>query len=573
MTFRHSTLHAAALLGGSLLLTVLLFLPGCSSVSSRSGPGQSGRQGEAESEADFEKRVATLAHYATGLTYELNEKPELALEQFVAAAQADPHNEPVVIEAARRCLHGQKFDQAIELLSKATGFPDASGSVWAWLGLAYAQAGKNDLAISASKTAIKKMPQGLAAYQNLAQVYLQNNRTNEALRVLDEAARQPTDNPVFLIDLAELYLRYGRAEASHVETTKKRAEEILDRAADLGPGSPFQLLRLADDYVTLNALKKAEPFYRQLLEDHPDVPNVRAKLIEIYLRSGEKTKASEQLESFAENEPTNPQPYILLGAIELDEKEPEEKNYARAAEYFERALRLDPDLEQVYYDLAGLKINLKKPEESLAWMEKARARFKVSFPLEFYTGVAYGAMEKYQEALKYFTSAEAIAKAKEPARLTHTFYFQVGSTYERAGNLEEAEKYFRQCLQMAPEDAEALNYLGYMWADRGVKLDEARTMIEKALRLEPDNAAFLDSLAWVLFKLNKPAEALPPMLKALEHSEKEDSTLYDHLGDIYTALKQFDQAREAWSKALKIKPDEQIDRKLKAAPPAGSSPP
>ena len=102
-----------------------------------------------------------------------------------------------------------------------------------------------------------------------------------------------------------------------------------------------------------------------------------------------------------------------------------------------------------------------------------------------------------------------------------------------------------------------------MWAERGENLAEARGMIDKANKLEPKNAAFLDSLGWVLFKLDKPEEALPWMLKAIELNDEPDATLYEHLGDIYSALKNTEKAREAWRKALSIEPNEKVERKLK----------
>ena len=63
-----------------------------------------------------------------------------------------------------------------------------------------------------------------------------------------------------------------------------------------------------------------------------------------------------------------------------------------------------------------------------------------------------------------------------------------------------------------------------MWAERGENLQEALAMIEKAVKFEPKNAAFLDSLGWVLFKLNKPEEALPHMLKSIEFNDEPDAT-------------------------------------------------
>ena len=98
----------------------------------------------------------------------------------------------------------------------------------------------------------------------------------------------------------------------------------------------------------------------------------------------------------------------------------------------------------------------------------------------------------------------SIAKATDPKQLDEGFYFELGATCERKGDYAEAEKYFEKCLHLAPDFAEAMNYLGYMWAEHGMKLDQAREMIEKALKAEPKNAAYLDSMAWVLFKLNQP---------------------------------------------------------------------
>jgi len=110
---------------------------------------------------------------------------------------------------------------------------------------------------------------------------------------------------------------------------------------------------------------------------------------------------------------------------------------------------------------------------------------------------------------------------------------------------------------------EALNYYGYMLADRGIKLDRARGMIEKAVRLEPKNAAYVDSLGWVLFKLGKTQDGLVQIQKAIQLSDTEpDATLYEHLGDIYAALNQPDKAREAWQKSISLEPNPTVQKKL-----------
>jgi len=117
-------------------------------------------------------------------------------------------------------------------------------------------------------------------------------------------------------------------------------------------------------------------------------------------------------------------------------------------------------------------------------------------------------------------------------------------------------------LKLKPDFAEALNYLGYMWAEQGEQLDRAHEMIAKALKLQPKNAAYLDSMGWVLFKQGKPKKALDYILKAVELTKEPDPTLFDHLGDIYAALNEMDKARDAWGKSLAAEKSEVIQKKL-----------
>ncbi len=515
-----------------------------------------------------EMPVQALAHFAAAFSHDLNGNSAQALEEYCRAALANPSYEPVVIEAARRCIRSQKPDRALEVLTPAATRLDASGTLYAWLGLAYGQAGKKELAISANRTAIKKMPRSLPAYQNLAQIYFQDRETNAALQVLGQAADQSPNDATFLIDLAELYSRFARTPNPKDDPAKGRIRGLLDRAADLGPKNPLILHRLGDSYLQLGEPDKAEEVFLRLVKIHPDIMSVRGKLADLYLRAGKMDKASEQLEAIAKEDPTNPRTQSALGAIALGaNKLPE------AASFFERALLLNPEIEPVYYDLAGVKLNLRKPEEALALLEKARSKFRPRFVIEYYTAMSHVLLKNYREARNSFTSAEIQAKASEPARLNQVFYYQFGSACERAGDYDQAEKHFQKCLALAPNYAEAMNYLGYMWTEQGVKLDQAHALIEKAVELEPKNPAFLDSLGWILFKLNQPKEALPWLLKSIENSPEPDSTLFDHLGDIYAALKEFSLARDAWCNSLSVELSDQIKQKLEAAPGMGETPP
>src|SRR5436190_2534359 len=93
------------------------------------------RSDELSNEA-MEQRVKALAHFAAGITAELNEKENTALEHYLKSAAADPGHEVLVVELARRFLQARQPDKAIELLTRITASPQSTGTMFAWLGSA-----------------------------------------------------------------------------------------------------------------------------------------------------------------------------------------------------------------------------------------------------------------------------------------------------------------------------------------------------------------------------------------------------------------------------------------------------
>ncbi len=512
------------------------------------------------------KRAQAHAHYAAGVIHEMNDEAAAALDDYYQAALNDPDNEWLVLEVSRRFIQSKQPEKALEVLSRATERPDASGAILARLGLVYSQLGKYDQAAAADRAAIKRAPELLAGYQNLFLNYLQTKQETEALKVLDEAARQPNADAEFLIALADLYGNFILQAPTKKDQVKGKALAVLNRAEKLNPRNPSLRLRLADGFNLAGDSAKAAQVYLDLLKTLPDLPflkeRVHARLADIYLRESDRPHATEQLQAIIRDDPTNPEAYYRLGYLaNLDQKPTE------AAEYFSKTILLSPDFEPAYYDLALAQIGQNKADDALLTLEKARKRFQKNFVLEYCTAVAYSQQKAYAQALPHFTEAEVIANASDPKRLDERFYFQVGAAYERSGDYAQAEAYFQKCLQHAPDFAEALNYLGYMWAEHGLKLDEARKLIEKALKIQPDNAAYLDSLGWVFYKQNQPQKALEYILKAVQLSKEPDATVFDHLGDIYAALKQPDKAREAWTKSLALESNDQVRKKLEAPKP------
>jgi tetratricopeptide (TPR) repeat protein len=508
-------------------------------------------------DAESQKRIEAFSRFAAGVHFDLTENPKAATDEYLKAALVDATNEELVLDVSGRLIRNGQTEQAITLLDKATTQTNPPGRIYALLGLAYLQTGRTNEAVHANREAIKRAPDNLAAYQNLAGLYLQAGRTNDAKTVLLQAASRTNASPEFLIGTVDILARYQRQNIFTPAQNREQTLALLGAAAALKPENPIVLQRIGDLYMLHGEPTKAEPIYVELMKRFPGIPGLRERLANIYIRLDRNAEAEKLLQEISRENPTDPTTYFFLGSIAY-----EAKDYDKAAEHYETALRLNPEFEPLYYDLAGVHIARDQPAEALALLQKARAKFKLTFVLEFYSGIAEGMMENWSEALSRLTSAEILARTSEPNRLNHLFYYQLGSVHERSGNIAEAVKSLRKALELSPDYADALNYLGYMWAERGENLDEARSMIEKAVEAEPENAAFLDSLAWVLFKLKRTEEALTWMQKAITHSEEPDATLFDHLGDIYLELKKIDLAREAYTKSLAVKPDDKIKAKL-----------
>jgi len=167
---------------------------------------------------------------------------------------------------------------------------------------------------------------------------------------------------------------------------------------------------------------------------------------------------------------------------------------------------------------------------------------------EIYVTLAqmYSRLRRWPEAEEALDKAEKLSTKPDEKEYV---YFLRGSTYERQKKYEQAEEMFRKVLVSDPQNANVLNYLGYMLADRGTKLEEALNFIRKAVDLEPANGAYLDSLGWAYFKLGKYELAEDNLIKASQHIGT-DPTVQDHLGDLYQKTGRLKLAAAHWERAL-----------------------
>jgi len=139
--------------------------------------------------------------------------------------------------------------------------------------------------------------------------------------------------------------------------------------------------------------------------------------------------------------------------------------------------------------------------------------------------------------------------------------------HEKAGNNEKAILYMNNVLKIDPDYPNALNFIGYTWADQGINLERAEEMVRRAIAKKPDDGYIMDSMGWIYYRKGDYDSALKELLKA-HQKLPDDPTIAEHVGDVYTALKEYGMAIEYFEKSMKLEKKEEkiriIEKKIKA---------
>jgi Flp pilus assembly protein TadD len=150
------------------------------------------------------------------------------------------------------------------------------------------------------------------------------------------------------------------------------------------------------------------------------------------------------------------------------------------------------------------------------------------------------------------------------------YYYYRGICEERSKQWSKAEADMRKALDLQPEQAHVLNYLGYSWIDQGVNLDEGMRMIKRAVDQRPDDGYIVDSLGWAFYRIGNYEDAVKTLERAID-LKPEDPTINDHLGDAYWRVGRTLEAKYQWAHARDLKPEPEELPKIEAKIESGLS--
>ena len=368
-------------------------------------------------------------------------------------------------------------------------------------------AGRLDEALSAFQSLAADDPASVPLQLQLAEI-LQKKRDYAGAEAAIAKARAIDNNPS---------VRYAEAELLRIEGKWQQAAAALQALlndtkqanySDADKGERMRLLsRLGATMQEAGKTPEAVAAYRQIADlDSTLAPSVEAQVIDAY-RAGKDYKTARQVADVAVKRYSGDRGLVFVHASLLG------------------------DLGQADPAINELKNLPQSANDREVILSIAQIQDKV---------------KRYDDERKSLDLADTLAKSPEEK---HAILFMRGAMFERQKNFDAAEKAFRDVLNADPNNAGAMNYIGYMFADRNVRLDEAQQLISKAVDMEPDNGAYLDSLGWIHFRLNKLDQAEGELRQAVDKVGK-DPTVHDHLAEVYFKQGKIREAIQQWEAAV-----------------------
>ncbi len=475
---------------------------------------------------------------------------------MVAALAAAPEAAPVQIERsapadsagyyfllARHLESARKLDEAIAALQKAIELAPDSAEVRAELAGLYARQDRAREALETAEGALERDPDNREANRILGSVYAALSDERQPLRPGDDPSQYRQKALAALeksrrdagIDL-NLELMLGRLYLQSGEMGK--AVFSLRRVVEGQPGYPEAAMLLSSALEGAGDTDEAIRTLEASLEENPDYFRGQMRLAELY--EGQR-RFQDAADAYARAQAANSRAEVggrQAAAMINAGKPAEARELLRAA----IARKAAPDAGLLYM-LAQSQRLLKDGDGAAATAQKLRAAFPNDTRAFYLEAQLLQDRGRMPEAIAAFE--DLIKRAPDNSSLA----IEYAGLLEKAGRAADAERALRDRLARDPLDANVLNSLGYMLAERGEQLDEAVELLQRALKIEPGNPSFLDSLGWAYYRQGRLELAERPLSEAVAGMPA-NSVILDHLGDLRFKQQRFGDAAAAWERAL-----------------------
>lgn len=557
---------------------IVTVVAGCSSVAKKSEPVKEIKPVE-EKPVKTEKQTSidpnTLYLLLAAELAGQRKKYDIALDAYLQAAKRV--NDPRVAErAARIALYlkdQERTEQAVKLWLKED--PDNLTARKIALLSALRNADTNS-ALEQLNAYLALDPAGFeSVLLDMAKVMTRNGREQQMGEILTELAKQHPDQ-------ASIY--YVQALLSSKQLKHEVALEQINQALAIEPNWKKAIILRAQIAVRAGFLDKAELYLQDAIDQYPDDVKFKKMLAQVYMQSKKYDQALDIYQDILDQNPDDAESKFAMALINL-----QQEDLDKAKRIFKELAHLPAWEAQSAYYLGRIALKQGRVDEALGWFDSissgpykydARiAAISLLMDQKRYDDVArrleelehdfpnkkltvlllkselYNATEQFKEAFELLTAG--LKQYPDNKDLLYTRALIA----DQLDKLDIVEQDLHKILQKYPDDAAALNALGYTLVEKTQRYDEAEKYLKKALSIKPDSAVIIDSYGWLKYKQGDIEQALQLIRKAYELQP--ETEIAAHLAEILWKKGEHDQARAVYEKAVVKNPDDKYLLKFK----------
>lgn len=550
---------------GALLIAISV-LTGCVT-----GSAVDGLRPAADNEAD------AYTHFLAGVILERQGKSEAAIDEYQKAADLMPESYELNWRLLRAYIDSSEYAKAQRTCERLLKVDDDNVRLWIVMGTIHQELGNQEGASEAFQRALALNPQNEEEFGWLVDAGDRSMDWVTAIQVLEK-----------LVELTPGKAEWQAALGMHLSRINdgEGARKAFEKALQLKPDMNEIRLQLGLACLQLDANQAAVDNLRAYLQATPDSARGGELLAGALCRMGQYADAVTELAKF---EAAREQDaglnlefmYALLRAGQArtaaDITSPEGtpilstlfKALARkhAGDPYRPLLdtldEIDGDIDEECGGMLGTLFFFFGEKDAgeffVSEMNALREEGVSSMRVDIVLARAYMTMDRYAEAEAVLAK---VAEAHPDEKFPHLY---LSTVYDELDRFRDAERHLKRCLELNPEDAEAMNNLAYLYAERDTRLDEAEKLLKRALEITPNSGYYLDSLGWVYYRRGDADKAIEYIRRAIVAMDHDDAILRDHLGDAYLLKGDKKRAVSEWRRARRLDPklegvQEKIDK-------------
>lgn len=381
----------------------------------------------------------------------------------------------------------------------------------------------------------EKHPDSLPVQYSLAIVQTHLGDKTSALENLEEILAKDEDFESAYVLKSNILL----------DKSKEEAEAFVSKAYERYPANHTLGRIYASLLINRKELATAADIFADLMKRYPQTPAFQLSYALVLLEDKRVDESRENLEQLLEAGVHQNEAHFYLGRIADTNQELDKAVYHYTS--IAGGTHQQASLERAAY----LLIQAERVEEGIDVLARARAKHPDQAP------TLWGLQYKLLNSLEDNESAKAtLNEALNEFPENEDLLYARAMHFERENQLDAMEQDLRKIMAINPQNAVAMNALGYTLADRTDRIDEAYQLVAMALNLKPENPAVMDSMGWVLFKKGQNEQALLFLLNAFQKFN--DGEIGAHLGEVLLSLNQTTEAHEIWTRSFQLNPEHPV---------------